>query len=91
MGIQTWLVPGLAGFDLILLALGYFLLRTYPPLGRTTLLAMGAGMAGFVFQAFLCFEGEYLILQLATIAGLCGLSYAQHLGLLSAAEVPRPL
>jgi hypothetical protein len=78
--IPFWLVAGLSAFDLMIVSAAYFLLRTHPPMEGRALFAVGAGMAGFVFQAILCFEGAVLILQLATILGVLGACSLQHLG-----------
>ena len=80
MEIQSWFVAGLSTFDLMIISSVYFLLRTHPPMEGRALFAVGAGMAGFVFQAILCFEGAVLILQLATILGVLGACLLQHLG-----------
>jgi len=52
-------------------------------MNRAALFATGAGLAGFVFHAFLFFDGAFLILQLATISGVFGICWLQHLGRLS--------
>jgi hypothetical protein len=83
MGIHLWLVVALASFDLLLLALAYFQMRACPPINQAALIATGAGLAGFVFHAFLFFDGAFLILQLATISGVFGICWLQHLGRLS--------
>jgi hypothetical protein len=83
MGIQLWLVVTLASFDLLIVTLAYFQMRAYPPINSAALIATGAGLAGFVFHAFLFFDGAFLILQLATISGIFGICWLQHLGRLS--------
>jgi hypothetical protein len=68
------LLVGLATFDLFLLALCYWMLRaSAPDVTRRALFPVGVGMAGFVFHAFMFFEGGFLFLQLATCAGIFGL------------------
>jgi hypothetical protein len=57
MGFHPWLVVGLAAFDLMLVVAAYFQLRGYPPMDRRSLSVTGAGLAGFVFHAFLFFDG----------------------------------
>jgi hypothetical protein len=86
MGIQLWLVVALASVDLMLLALAYFQMRDYPPMNQAALIATGAGLSGFVFHVFLFFDGAFLILQLASISGVCGICWLQHLGRLSRPE-----
>lgn len=83
MGIQLWLVVALASFDLLIVTLAYFQMRAYPPINSAALIATGAGLTGFVFHAFLFFDGAFLILQLATISGVFGICWLQHLGRLS--------
>ena len=73
MNIVTWLVIGLAAFDLGLCVVLYFMMRASTELNRSILLPVGAGMTGFVFHAFMFFNGAFLILQLATIATLFGI------------------
>ena len=70
---DSWLVVGVAAFDLLLLALLYLYLRAHAPVGRHILFPVAAGAVGFVFHAFLFFSGAFLVLQLATIAGAVGL------------------
>jgi hypothetical protein len=73
MNTEISLLVGVAAFDLLLMTLLGLFLRSHPPLGRRTLFAVAAGLLGFVFQAFLCFHGAFLVLQLVTIAGIAGL------------------
>lgn len=82
MATPLWLVLALAAFDLLIVALVFISLRAYPPTNRRALIATGIGLSGFVFHAFLFFDGAVLILQLATIAGILGLCWLQHRGLL---------
>jgi hypothetical protein len=88
MGIQLWLVMGLAAFDLMLIAVAYFQLRAYPPMDRHALSVTGAGLAGFVFHAFLFFEGAFLIVQLAAISGIFAICWLQYLGRLDRRTEP---
>ena len=69
MNIFYGILIGLAAFDLVILTLLHRWLRASAPLDRRALLPTLAGLAGFVFHAFLFFEGAILILQLATYAG----------------------
>ena len=73
MNVYMWLVVGLGAFDAALLAMFYFGLRKYPNLNRGILFPVGAGMAGFVFHAFMFFNGAFLFVQLATIMGIFGI------------------
>ena len=65
----VWLVLGLAAVDAGLLTLMYFAIRGQPRFSRQGLLAVGGGLAGFVFHALMFFDGGFLIVQLATITG----------------------
>ena len=73
MNIVTWLVIGLAAFDLVLCVVLYYVMRASKNLHRSILFPVGAGMAGFVFHAFLFFDGAFRIVQLATIIALFGI------------------
>ncbi|MBA4020245.1 MAG: hypothetical protein C0483_24045 [Pirellula sp.] len=70
MTLIMWLTLGLLAFDTMLLIVSYFALRKSTPMSRQALIATGAGLSGFVFHAFLFFSGPFLVLQLATIAGI---------------------
>lgn len=71
---NSGLILALGAFDLFLLALCYWTLRASAShITRRLLFPVGAGLAGFVFQAFMFFNGAFLFLQLATIAGIFGL------------------
>ena len=84
--IQTWIVLALAMADLGFLILAYDQMRAHPRMdGRY----IAAGMVGFVFHAFLLFEGAFLILQLATIAGLFAICWLQRLGVCLARIIRR--
>jgi hypothetical protein len=73
MNTYTWIVVGLAAFDVSLLTLVFAYLRSHAPLDRRVLFPVVAGLIGFVFHAFLFFQGAILILQLATITTIFGL------------------
>ena len=68
MSTNVWIVSGLAAFDVFVVALLVLLLRSYPFLDRKRRMIMGIGLSGFVFHAFMFFEGVILYLQLATLA-----------------------
>ena len=70
MNAILWIQIGLATLDALILVLLYFFLRTYAPLDRRSLIAMLAGLVGFIFHAFLFFTGFFLVLQLSTCAGI---------------------
>jgi hypothetical protein len=86
MGFHPWLVVGLAAFDLMLVVVAYFQLRGYPPMDRRSLSVTGAGLAGFVFHAFLFFDGAFLVLQLAANSGIFAICWIHHLGRLTKHE-----
>ena len=73
MTVYMWLTVGLGVVDLALLSFFYFGLRRYPNLNRSILFPVGAGLAGFVFHAFMFFSGAFLFIQLATIMGIFGI------------------
>jgi hypothetical protein len=73
MNNYPWIVVGLAAFDVSLLTLVFLYLRSHATLDRRVLFPIAAGLIGFVFHAFLFFQGAILILQLATIVTLFGL------------------
>ena len=81
MDTLVWLVLGLAAVDAGLLTLMYFAVRRQPRFTRQGLLAVGGGLAGFVFHALMFFDGGFLIVQLATIAGafaICAMRLAER-------------
>jgi hypothetical protein len=64
----SWIVCGLAAFDVVVVALVFLLLRSQPFLdckGRTI---TAIALSGFVFHAVVFFEGAILYLQLTTLA-----------------------
>jgi hypothetical protein len=69
MNTVLWLVLGLATFDALVLTLLFLKVRTLSPFGGRTLLVIGAGLAGFAIHALIFFNGGFLVVQLATIAG----------------------
>jgi len=60
----------LAAFDVLVVAVVFVLLRWLAFVDRKTRMIMAIGLSGFVFHAFLFFEGAILSLQLATLAGI---------------------
>jgi uncharacterized membrane protein len=80
MNIEFWLVAGVAAFDLLILASFYLYLRSRSIADvRRALLPTSIGLLGFVFHAFMFLSGAFLILQLATIAGVIGLCFVRLL------------
>jgi hypothetical protein len=73
MSTVTLLVVCLTLFDLGLCVTLYFVLRATKELNGSVVLPVGAGMAGFVFHAFMFFDGAFRIVQLAAIAALFGI------------------
>jgi hypothetical protein len=65
-----WIVCGLAAFDVLVVAVVFVLLRWLAFVDRKTRMIMAIGLSGFVFHAFLFFEGAILYLQLATLASI---------------------
>jgi hypothetical protein len=70
VGTYSWIVCGLAAFDVLVVALVLLLLRSHPFLDRKGRLITAIALSGFVFQAVACFEGAILYLQLATLAAI---------------------
>ena len=68
MSTYSWIVCGLAAFDVFLVALLFLLLRSQPFLDRKGRVIMAIGLSGFVFHAAMFLEGAILYLQLATLA-----------------------
>ena len=68
MSTYSWIVCGLAAFDALVVALFLLVLRSHPFLGRKGRVVTAIALSGFVFHAFLFFEGAILYLQLTTIA-----------------------
>jgi hypothetical protein len=64
----SWIVCGLAAFDVLVVALVFLLLCSHPFLGRNGWLVTAIALSGFVFHAVVFFEGAILYLQLATLA-----------------------
>jgi hypothetical protein len=87
METQLWIVAALTAVDLFIIALFYFHIRAHPRMNSATVCATGTGLAGFVFQAFMFFDGALLILHLVTISSILGLCWLQHLGKLSRPKV----
>jgi hypothetical protein len=68
LGTYSWIVCGLAAFDVFVVALVFLLLRSHPFLDRKGRLVTAIALSGFVFHAVVFFEGAILYLQLATLA-----------------------
>jgi hypothetical protein len=64
----SWIVCGLAAFDVLVVALVFLLLRSHPFLDRTGRMITAIALSGFVFHAVVFFKGAILYLQLATLA-----------------------
>ena len=73
MNTYTYLVAGLATFDLLLLIGLYRYLRSHAQVDPRVLFPVAAGLVGFVFHAFLFFSGAFLVVQLTTIASIFGM------------------
>lgn len=71
--------------DVAIVASFYRYLRTQPPYDRRLLDQSKVGLACFVVQALICFEGAFLVAQLAAIAAIYGLCRLSHAGRLSKA------
>ncbi|MBA3315213.1 MAG: hypothetical protein M3552_07840 [Planctomycetota bacterium] len=87
MSFVAWLACGLAAFDIVLLLFLYWLQRTLPPLDRKGRLVTAAALSGFVFHAFLFFDGPLLFVQLAALAAIYAFLLAP---LLFATTVDKP-
>jgi hypothetical protein len=72
MKTYTYLVAGLASFDLLLLIGLYRYLRSHAPVDPRVLIPVAAGLIGFAVHAFLFFRGAFLIVQVTTIASIFG-------------------
>lgn len=73
MSNYTYIVAGLAAFDLVLLLILYRYLRSQAHVDRRVVFAVAAGLIGFLVHAFLFFSGALLFVQLATIGSIFGL------------------
>ena len=73
MNTSTYLVAGLASFDLLLLIGLYRYLRSHAQVGPRVLFPVAAGLIGFAFHAFLFFTGAFLIVQMTTIVSIFGM------------------
>ena len=73
MKTYTYLVGGLASFDLLLLIGLYRYLRSHARVDSRVLFPVAAGLVGFAFHAFLFFSGAFLIVQVTTIASIFGM------------------
>jgi hypothetical protein len=68
MDTYSWILCGLAAFDVLIVASFFVVLRTQPFLDRKGRLVTAIALSGFVFHAFLFFEGAILAMQLAMLA-----------------------
>jgi hypothetical protein len=67
MTTYSWIVCGLAAFDVVMVAMFFLLLRSQAFLDRKSRVITAISLSGFVFHAFLFFEGAILYVQLATL------------------------
>lgn len=70
MNTILWLVIGVAAFDGLLLTTLYPVFRRRARFDHSTLWVICGALGGFVIQALMFYSGAFLILQLATIAGV---------------------
>lgn len=68
MSAFTWIIVALVAFDALMLACFFWMMKTRPPLDRKGRLVTAAALSGFVFQAFLFFDGAILAVHLTTLA-----------------------
>ncbi len=68
MTTYSWIVCGLAAFDVVMVAMFFLLLRSQAFLDRKSRMITAIGLSPFVFHAFLFFESAILYVQLATLA-----------------------
>jgi hypothetical protein len=68
MTAYFWIVCGLAAFDVVIVAKFFLFLRSQAVLNRKVRVITAISLSGFIFHAFLFFEGAFLYLQLATLA-----------------------
>ena len=68
MDTYSWIVLGLAAFDLLVVALIFLLIRSNAFVDRRGRMTTAIALSGFVFHAILFFEGTILYMQLATLA-----------------------
>jgi hypothetical protein len=64
----AWIVCGLIAFDALVLAIFFWFMRSRPALDRKGRIVTAAALSGFVFQAFLFFDGPIFYVHLATLA-----------------------
>jgi hypothetical protein len=67
MTTYTWIVCGLAAFDILVVTM-VLLLHYFNFLDRRSRVALGVGLSGFVFHAVLFFDGPIQAMQLAMLA-----------------------
>jgi len=70
MDTYSWILCGLAAFDVLIVSVFFLLRHAFPVMDRQSCLIMAIAMSGFVFHAVLFFEGAILFLQLTLIAVL---------------------
>ena len=73
MNTHTYLVAGLASFDLLLLIGLYRYLLSHAKVDPSVLFPVAAGLIGFAIHALLFFSGAFLIVQMTTIASIFGM------------------
>jgi hypothetical protein len=73
MSNYTYIVAGLAAFDLVLLIILYRYLRSHGHVDRRVVVAVAFSLIGFLVHALLFFSGALLLVQLATIGSIFGL------------------
>ena len=69
-------IYGLAAFDVIIVALLFLCIRWQPVVDRKSRIPTAIALSGFVFHAFVFFEGTILYLQLVTIAAVMSMILA---------------
>jgi len=78
MTTHTYLIAGLATFDLLLLIGLYRYLRSHPQIGSNVLFPVAVGLVGFAFHAFLFFSGAFLVVQVTTLISIFGMYLFVH-------------
>jgi len=68
MSTSSWILCGLAAFDVVVVTLVFLFLRSQRFMDRKGRMATAIGLSGFVFHAIVFFDGAILYLQLATLA-----------------------
>jgi hypothetical protein len=70
MSTYSWILCGLAAFEVLIVALFFVLLRSQSLLDRKGRTITAIALSGFVFHALLFFEGGILVVELAMLAAL---------------------